>query len=124
MTTFTIDFFELCFLAEACIPPSPIARSMMWSSLIDKHHNAMTKDERERMYEIVTRHYSFKQGIENNNEDCIIFEKRFNPNNQYLIHTNMGGVDSTHLAFEMNGRYCTSTRSSIISDYITLVERA
>ena len=30
MSTFEIDFFELAILAEACIPPRPIARAMFW----------------------------------------------------------------------------------------------
>ena len=35
MSTFQIDFFELAFLAEACIPPVPIARASFFADLSD-----------------------------------------------------------------------------------------
>jgi len=41
---FKIDFFELAFLAEACIPERPIARAMFWHSLTDKYWEQMTPD--------------------------------------------------------------------------------
>ena len=40
---FNIDFFELCFLAEACIPPRPIARAMFWDTLINEHYYNLTE---------------------------------------------------------------------------------
>jgi len=39
---FKIDFLELYFLAEACIPPRPIARAMFWDDLCDKYYHEMT----------------------------------------------------------------------------------
>jgi len=34
MNKFEIEFDELCFLTEACIPPVPIARAMFWEDMI------------------------------------------------------------------------------------------
>ena len=44
MSDFTIDFFELAFFAEACIPPSPIARAMFWQNLTKRYWSQMTED--------------------------------------------------------------------------------
>ena len=45
MSEFKIDFFELAFLAEACIPPVPIARAMFFADLSDKYYHQMTQEE-------------------------------------------------------------------------------
>ena len=40
-TGFTIDFFELMFLAESVIPERPIARSMCFDDFSEKHYHKM-----------------------------------------------------------------------------------
>ena len=55
MSTFNIDFFELSFLAEACIPPRPIARTYFWQNLSKVYWYQMTENERERLFEWINR---------------------------------------------------------------------
>lgn len=120
---FEIDFFEFSFLVETCIPPRPIARTMFWHDVINKHYHTLTKDERDRLFEWINRCYSMEDGVKNSNEDCLIFNARFNPDNQYLIHTNFNGEEKTTEAFSWQGRYHTTITSSIVEDYITKVEK-
>lgn len=115
MSMFTIDFFELVFLAEACIPPRPIARAMFWSDLINKHYNLMTENERARMFEFINRHDAFKRALNDSNEDAILFYERFNPDNQYEILTKEG---EKYRTFFHKGRYHIDDRTSVIEDYI------
>jgi hypothetical protein len=44
MSNFTIDFFELAVLAEACMPPNPIARTMFWQHLTDVYWEDVKKE--------------------------------------------------------------------------------
>lgn len=81
---FTIDFFELMFLTEACIPPRPIARSMFWERLINEIFYTLTPDQRKHLYLCMKRNDAYNPET---NEDCALFEARFNPDNQYKITT-------------------------------------
>ena len=119
---FAIDFFEFCFLVEACIPPRPIARSMFWEKVIDKHFYKMTQEERERLYEWVCKNYTYQEGIKNKNEDCLLFQARFSPDNQVVITTNFNGKEETHEAFVFGTRYYISSRRSIQEEYIVDVK--
>ena len=110
---FTIDFFELAFLAEACIPPVPIARSMFWDSLINVHHGLMTPDERVRLFEWITDKRSDRFDI--NNEACSLFWHRFNPECQYTV-TAMG---KEHNAFLFDGKYYVAKNQYIDPAFIT-----
>lgn len=118
---FQIDFFEFCFLVEACIPPRPIARSMFWEKVIDKYFYEMTQEERERLYEWVCKNYTYQEGIKNKNEDCLLFQARFSPDNQVNITTNYNGKEETHEAFVWGTRYYISSRKSIQEEYIVSV---
>lgn len=116
---FTIDFTELAFLAEACIPPRPIARSMFWHNLIDVYYEEMTPEESERLWEWLNKNPLYKEGLENKNVDCLLFEARYNPDNQYLITTEHPiQKREVHTAFLYNGRYHTSSNKSLLEEYI------
>jgi hypothetical protein len=115
---FVIDFFEFAFLVCACIPPNPIARAMFWQKTIDYYYNLLTTEERNNLYEWVMREYAMKKGLEEKNEDCMLWEARFNPSNQYFVHTSYNGNSEDHPAFLYNGRYCISTKASILEQYI------
>lgn len=121
---FQIDFFEFCFLVEACIPPRPIARSMFWEKVIDKHFYEMTQEERDRLYEWVCKNYTYQDGIKNKNEDCLLFQARFSPENQVVITTNYNGKEETHEAFVWGTRYYVSSRKSIREEYIVDVKHS
>ncbi len=120
ISTFTIDFFELSFLAEACIPPVPIARMCFWHDLINIHHNNMTVSERAELYGWITKNDRFDASKEN----CALFEARFNPDNQYMITTlEYAGKTEKRQAFKMKDEYYISTTTWISKDYITKIEK-
>jgi hypothetical protein len=122
MNTFTIDFFELAFLAEACIPPRPIARSMFWQSLTDKYWHQMTEGERNHLFEWLQKNYYYKESLEKQ-QDTQIFHARFDPDNQYMVKTNLKGVEGEHRTFRMGDTYFTNSNSSIVEEYITSIEK-
>jgi len=110
---FKIDFFELMFLAEACIPPRPIARTMFWKDLIDKYYFQMTTGERRKAFEWLSPE------IDVSNEDARLFYDRFNPLNQYLVTAVYEGEKSDIEAFLHKDRFHTDSTTSIVEDYIT-----
>ena len=118
-----IDFFEFSFLVESCIPPSPIARAYFWQNVIDKYYYVLTKNERERLYEWINRHYSMESGVKSGNEDCLLFNARFDKDNQYLVSTLLDGENKETEAFLLNGSYYTSKNRFINEKYITKVEK-
>lgn len=120
---FNIDFFEFVFLVETCIPPSPIARSMFWSKVIDKHYDILTNDERNQLYEWINLNPGFQFSLEKNNEDCLLFVARYNPNNQYLITTIYDNKEETRACFFWRDKYYINSTTSIIDDYITKSEK-
>jgi hypothetical protein len=82
---FKIDFFELAFLVEACIPPRPIAKSMFWDEVINDYYHQMTPEERIRLWEWLNKNHNYKYQLEKGNEEVEVFEARFNPDNQYRL---------------------------------------
>jgi hypothetical protein len=120
---FPIDFFELSFLIEACIPPRPIARSMFWHDVINIHYHNLTVNERVRLFEWINREYGMEEGVKDENEDCLVFNARFDPDNQYLIHTNFGEKELKTEAFKWQGKYHTTISTSINEEYITKIEK-
>jgi len=122
-TKFNIDFFEFSVLVEACIPPRPIARSMFWTSVIDKYYHIMTPNERAKLYEWIGRNSSYQDSIERENESCLLFEARFNPDNQYEVTTELDGDIKTHNTFRWQDRYHISSTVSLIEEYITKVNK-
>ena len=124
MSRFNIDFFEFSFLVEACIPPRPIARAMFWDDVIDKHYNTLTDNERGRLFEWINRNPCMQDGIEEGNEDCLLFNARFNPDNQYKVHTNYNDKLEVYNAFKLNDRYYIKKNTSIEDKYIVKVEKS
>lgn len=47
---FSIDFFELMFLAESVIPERPIARSMCFDSFSEVHYHKMSESQRKQFF--------------------------------------------------------------------------
>lgn len=116
---FSIDFFELAFLAESCIPPRPIARTMFWHNLSDVYWYDMTDNERSRLFDWIQKCSSFDK----DNEDCLEFCNRFNPDNQYTVFTDFKGVESKERAFIHNGKYHVKRNTHIDDQYIKKVEK-
>lgn len=114
MERFNIDFFELSFLAEACIPPRPIARMSFWYKLIDFHYDKLTKEERTLLLDWITKNSSFD--IEN--EDCLLFHNRFNPTNNYKIIVEHKGNIEEYECFLHQGKYYTKSNKWINPELI------
>jgi len=122
ISRFNIDFFEFSFLVEACIPPRPIARAMFWDDVIDKYYPILTQNERDRLFEWVNRNYSMIHGLEIKNEDCLLFNARFDKTNQYRVVTIYSdGVETSTECFKWQDRYYISKNRSINEEYITEV---
>lgn len=94
---FEIDLFELSFLAEACIPPTPIARAMFWEKFTFEIHDKLSKDERSRVYEWLMKNHKLKGSIEKGNKEAIMFEARYNPDKQYVVEDYNGNACRTFL---------------------------
>lgn len=122
MTTFKIDFFELAFLAESCIPPRPIARTIFWQNLSTKYWDQMTEHERERLFEWINRNEYYKESLEKQS-DTKVFHARFNPDNQYVVMTDFNNKSEAHRAFKMDETYYLSPTTSIQEKYITKIEK-
>ena len=120
MSEFKIDFFELAFLAEACIPPVPIARASFFNNLSDIYYAQMSQDERNRLFEWIL------PKLDLSNEDSIHFVKRFEIWNQYKVYFKPNHIHSYRkgdfiLAYKYNDKYHTSRNQWIEEKYIESV---
>jgi hypothetical protein len=122
MSNFTIDFFELAFLAEACIPPNPIARTMFWQRLTNVYWEQMTEEERDKLFEWLNRNDNYKRSLEKE-EETQIFHARFDPDNQYIVYTTMDGKDDVNRTFKYKDLYFVRSNSWITPEFITKVEK-
>jgi len=117
MSTFNIDFFELSFLAEACIPPRPIARAMFWQDLTRKYWEQMTEGERANLFNWMNRNDWYKKSLETE-EDTQIFHARFDPDNQYMVKTKYKRKKEEHRAFRFGDRFYKGLNTFIAEEYI------
>jgi len=115
MSKFKIDFFEFAFLAEACIPPVPIARAIFFADLSDKYYALMTQEERNKLFEWLS------PKLDLTNEDCKHFFARFNMFNQYRVKHTYNGQTNETFAYKFNEKYHVSKSQSINEDYIDCV---
>jgi hypothetical protein len=104
--TFSIDFFELSFLAESCIPPTPIARSCFWDKLINVYYEQLSEYERKQLFKWIIGNPKFDL----DNEDCAWFYHRYEQCNQYTVFTEKYGE---YNSFFMNGKYYTAKNKYI-----------
>jgi hypothetical protein len=118
MSEFKIDFFELCFLAETCIPPTPIARAYFWKKLIDEYYHQLSNNQRETMFIAITRHHKF----DIDNEDCKLFYNRYYSLNQYKVTTNFNDKIEINDCFLHNGKFHKEINRYIQDKYIIEVK--
>jgi len=112
--TYTIDFFELMFLAEACIPPVPIARSMFWHNLTDVYRKQMSVDDRGRLRDALRKHSHYDLS----NLHVAEFDMAFDPSNQF----NVTAMGKTHDCYKNGDRYYVSRNRWVSPELITKVE--
>lgn len=120
---FDICFLEFSVLVKSCIPPTPIMRAMFWENVCGKYYNVLTQEERNNLYEWVMREYTMQKGLQDKNEDCLLFDARYDKDNQYLISTNFNGKLEDIECFKWKGCYHTSKNTSIIEKYITNIQK-
>lgn len=120
---FAIDFFELSFLAEACIPPRPIARTCFWYDMIDKYYHQMSQNQRDRLHEWMQLNHSYKAGLQNGNEDVLLFDARYDPKKQYVARTLFEGKEKDIDCFLHAGEYRTERNVYVDRQYIVSVEK-
>lgn len=116
---FSIDFFELMFLAESVIPPRPIARSMCFDDFSEKHFHQMNDNQRKQFFEHVQKCYKFTL----ENEQCRHFFARFNPKNQYFVTCFHNGKAETIQCYMFDDEYRTSKNRFVNRDYIKKIIR-
>lgn len=114
---FSIDFYELAFLAEACIPPKPIARTHFWRNITDRYWHQMTEQQRNHLFSWMNRNDWYKESLQNE-EYTKVFHARFNPDNQYMVKTNFQEKVEEHRAFLLDGKYYTNHNTWIADEYI------
>ncbi len=118
MSKFEIDFSELAFLAEACIPPRPIARSMFWNSLIDEHYFTMSIQERNHLFDWLKKSIG-----DRTNEGIELFLARYDPQNQYKVTCIYQGKTEIYECFLLKNRHYTKKDRFIADEYITNIEQ-
>lgn len=117
--SFSIDFFELSFLVEACIPPAPIARTHFWKNLTDRYWHEMDDKQRNMLHQWISQTPRYKQSLEKGDHDVAVFEHRFNPEYQYKVVAS----GTTYLAFFFEDEYWLSTNRRVVKDLITSVTK-
>lgn len=125
MSKFTIDFFELSFLAEACVPPSPIARAVFWDKLCNEYYHQMTSDERKRMYDwLLTR---INDGRNLDNLDIQHFLARYDPDNQYRVYVKKMKPEQDYDYIDCymfkDEQYHTNKSTTVLPEVIKKVEK-
>jgi len=118
-TGFTIDFFELMFLAESVIPERPIARSMCFDDFSEKHYHYMSENQREQFF----NHVQKCDGFTVSNEQCRHFYARFNPKNQYVVSCFYDGKADDILCYRFDEEYRITKNRFVQSEYIKNVVR-
>jgi hypothetical protein len=111
---FTIDFFELMFLAESVIPDRPIARSMCFDDFSERHYHKMNDNQRIQFFE----HVQKCNGFTLENEQCRHFYARFNPKNQYMVSCFYNGKAEEVQCYLFNDEYRISMNRFVNREYI------
>jgi hypothetical protein len=117
--TFSIDFFELMFLAESVIPPTPIARSMCFDDFSERHYHKMNADQRKQFLNHVKKCVGFSL----DKDKCLHFYNRFNPENQFEVTAEFNGETSLTICYEHNNNYHVSLNRFVDKKYIKKIVR-
>jgi hypothetical protein len=82
----------------------------------------MTEEERDRLFEWLNRNDNYKQSLEKE-EETQIFHARFDPDNQYMVHTTREEKDDVHRTFKYKDLYYVRSNSWVTPELITKVEK-
>ncbi len=114
-----LDVFEIAFLAEACIPPVPIARAMFWERMINEIYDKLNDDERAKIFEWICKESKFNK----EHQECQWFYARYNPNNQFEVDCFFNGKVGTHKCFRKDDKYWVNRSKNINPEYIKEVRK-
>jgi hypothetical protein len=114
---FIIDFFELAFLTEVCLPPSTIARHCFFMNVIDIYYHQMTWEQRKHFYQWIGKKLNVEQ------EESQIFLARFNPDNQFSVKYKNNNKENEIHAFKLGDKYMVSSNKSVNEKYILSVKK-
>ena len=114
---FVIDFFELAFLTEVCLPASTIARHCFFMNTIDRYYFQMSWEQRKHFFEWITPKLKMEH------EESRIFHARYNPENQYLVKTSFEGKEEEVEAFLFEDKYMITSARRVNDEYILSVEK-
>jgi hypothetical protein len=130
MENFKIDFIELSILAEACIPPRPIARAMFWQNLTKVYWEQMSEPQRAHIFNWLQRNPYYSESLKNE-VDTKIFHARFDPDNQYMVRVKKQVDEQEYRTFKRAGseeegfsnRYYVGHDTYIPEEYIVEVKK-
>lgn len=108
---FVIDFFELAFLTESCLPSQPIARHSFFMDTIDKHYFKMTWEQRKHFFEWIS------PKLDMTHEESKIFYARYNPENQYKVSVLVKGKEEFMEVFLIDDKYMIKSYISLNDEY-------
>jgi hypothetical protein len=108
---FVIDFFELAFLTESCLPKQPIARHSFFMDTIDKHYFKMTWQQRKHFFEWIS------PNLDMTHEESKIFYARYNPENQYKVSVLVKGKEEFMEAFLIDDKYMIKSNIRLNDEY-------
>ena len=117
--SFTIDFFELMWLAESVIPERPISRSMCFDNFSDVHYHNMNDQQRKQFMEHVMEQPKFDLA----KRQCAHFYARFNPENQYRVTTDYKENVKVINCYLWEGKYHTQMNGYVSPRFITKIIR-
>jgi hypothetical protein len=116
--SFTIDFFDLMFLAESVMGCGTIARSLCVDNFSDRHYHNMSDDERKQFFDYVQKQHGFNL----KKEECRHFVARFNPENQWSVKVDYNDRIEWIDCYIYNNNYHTSKSRFINPEYILQVK--
>lgn len=114
---FVIDFFELAFLTEVCLPPTTIARHCFFMNIIDIYYHQMNLEQRKHFYQWIGKKLNLDE------EESHIFLARFNPDNQFIVKHKYQNKEEEIEAFILNEKYMISSNSWVNNEYIISVDK-
>jgi len=95
---------------------------MFWQHLTDKYWDQMSDPQRTHIWNWLQKNPYYEESLKTE-EETQIFHARFDPDNQYMVHTNFHGVEDKRRAFKMGDRYYITRTTSIADEYIVEVTK-
>lgn len=123
-----LDIFEMGYLLDSCLRGSHLRASTV-ERFIDEWYDEFTPGEREQLFEWTYR-LTYNRDFKSRSAQCGAdreFMLRYNPDNQYIVHTLYDGKEEAVECYLDEGgdkpMYKTGVNISIHPDYIVSIEK-